>query len=70
MSAQAPGVNRASVLLLNILPGALLALSGTALLTTEARGILSHRPAMHRDAPPAEGTSWHPRSPKGFGHAT
>jgi hypothetical protein len=65
----AMGASRAAVFLLNIVPGALLALSGTALLTTEARGMLSTRPAMRREAPPAEGTSWHPRSRTWFDHA-
>ena len=60
VSAHGPRASRAAVFLLNILPGALLALSGTALLTTEARGMLTHRPAMQRHAPAAEGTSWHP----------
>ena len=61
--------SRAAVILLNMLPGALLASSGTALLTVEARAMFSHRPAMRRDAPPAEGTSWHPPSPQPVGHA-
>jgi hypothetical protein len=60
----AMGASRAAVFVLNIVPGALLALSGTALLTTEARGMLSHRAAIRREAPPAEGTSWHPLRPK------
>jgi hypothetical protein len=70
MSEHGHRASRAAVLLLNVVPGALLALSGTALLTTEARGMLSHRPSIRRDGPPAEGTSWHPRSPKAFSHAT
>jgi hypothetical protein len=69
MNEQGHGASRAAVLLLNMVPGALLALSGTALVTTEARGMLTHRPAMHRDAPPAQGTSWHSASPKIFNHA-
>jgi hypothetical protein len=64
----AMGASRAAVFLLNIVPGALLALSGTALLTSEARGMLSHRPAIRRDAPPAEGTSWHPLRPNPVTH--
>lgn len=64
----AMGASRAAVFLLNVIPGALLALSGTALLTTEARGMMSHRPAMRREAPPAEGTSWHPLRPQAVSH--
>jgi hypothetical protein len=69
MSGRGSRVNRAAVFLLNIVPGALLALSGAALLTTEARGILSHRPAVQRHAPAAEGTSWHPQSRTWFDRA-
>jgi hypothetical protein len=67
ISRQGLRANRAAVLLLNIFPGALLAMSGTALLTAEARVMLSHRPAAIRHyEPAAEGTSWHRRSPKVF----
>jgi hypothetical protein len=53
--------------LLNIVPGAFLALFGAALLTTEARGmVLAHRPAILRQGPAAEGTSWHRTTPKSF----
>ena len=50
--------SRTTVLLLNIVPGALLALFGAALFTTEARGMLTPRPALHNQSPSTEGTSW------------
>jgi hypothetical protein len=62
--------NRAGVFLMNMVPGALLALFGTVLLTTEARAMVSHRPALERHQPATEGTSWHSTSPRDFGHAS
>jgi hypothetical protein len=59
--------NRAAVLLVNMIPGALLALFGAALITTEARGMLTHRPAIRYQAPAAQGTSWHRENPRPFG---
>ena len=53
-------VSRTHVLLLNVVPGALLALIGTALLTTEARAMMPHKTGVERYHPPTEGTSWHP----------
>ena len=50
---------RAAVILLNIVPGALLALFGAALFTTEARGMLAPRPGTRYQVPSTEGTSWH-----------
>ena len=55
-----PGRNRAAVFLMNMLPGALLALFGTVLLTTEARAMVSHRPGIEHRQPAAQDTSWHP----------
>jgi hypothetical protein len=49
-----------AVFLMNIVPGALLALFGTVLLTTEARAMVSHRPVVEHHQPAAEDTSWHP----------
>lgn len=65
-----PGLRatHAAVLLLNMVPGGLLALCGAALVTTQARGVLAHRPAIHSNAPPAEGTSWHPKGATAFDH--
>jgi hypothetical protein len=51
---------RPAVFLMNVVPGALLALFGTFLITTQARAMVSHRPAIQRHQPAAEGTSWHP----------
>jgi hypothetical protein len=50
--------SRSSVLLLNVIPGILLALIGTGLLTAEAHGILSRRSSINRHES-QEGTSWH-----------
>jgi hypothetical protein len=52
--------NRAAVFLMNVVPGALLALFGAVLLTTQARAMVAHRPVIQRRQPAAEGTSWHP----------
>ncbi len=60
LNGQGPRMTRAGVLLLNVVPGALLALLGTGILTAEVRGIVTHRPAFQRHIPAAEGTSWHP----------
>ena len=49
---------RATVLLLNTLPGALLALFGAGLFTTQARAMFAHRPSMHRVAPAEQDTAW------------
>jgi hypothetical protein len=49
---------RATVLVLNILPGALLALFGAGLFTTQARAMFAHRPATHRAAPSEQDTAW------------
>jgi hypothetical protein len=64
MSRRGPRANRAAVFLLNIVPGALLAMSGTALLMAEGRVMLSHRPAIRHYEPAAEGTSWRRESPR------
>jgi hypothetical protein len=57
---------RTRVFFLNVLPGALLALAGTALLTTQAKAMMiPHRNGIQRSRPAPhgaswEGTSWHP----------
>ena len=56
VSRQGPHVNRAAVFLLNIVPGVLLSVSGSALLTAEARVALSHRPAVRHYEPAADDT--------------
>ena len=66
---QGLGASRTTVILLNIVPGALLALFGAALFTTEARGMLTQRPAIQHQAPSAEGTSWHPANTKASNRA-
>lgn len=58
LSGETTRATRSGVLLLNIIPGILLALIGTGLLTAEAHGILSRRPSIERHQSP-EGTSWH-----------
>jgi len=59
INRQGAPASRTSVFLLNVIPGALLALAGTGLLAAQTRGLLSHRPAVHRHGPAEEGTSWH-----------
>jgi len=49
----------AAVILLNMVPGALLALFGAGLFTVEARGMMTRRPGIRYQTPSAEGTSWH-----------
>jgi len=46
------------VFFLNILPGALLALFGAALVTSQAQTILTHRQGIHRRQPATEDTAW------------
>jgi hypothetical protein len=58
LNGQTTRASRSGVLLLNVIPGILLALIGTGLLTAEAHGILSRRPSIQRHQSP-EGTSWH-----------
>ncbi len=58
LNRQTTRTSRGGVLLLNIIPGILLALIGTSLLTAQAHGILSHRPSIERHQSP-EGTSRH-----------
>jgi hypothetical protein len=61
--------NRLTVFLMNIVPGALLALFGTVLLTTQARAMVSHRPNVEHRLPSTEGTAWHPSSSRAFNRA-
>jgi len=49
---------RATVFVLDILPGAVLALFGAGLFTTQARAMFAHRPSMHRVAPAEQDTAW------------
>jgi hypothetical protein len=51
---------RASVLLMNVIPGLLLAVFGTALVTTQLRDVFAPRAVIRHRAPATEGTSWHP----------
>ena len=48
----------------NIVPGALLALFGTGLVTVQTRSLLAHRPDVRRHAPAAQDTSWPKLSPR------
>lgn len=59
LNGETTRASRSGVLLLNIIPGILLALIGTGLLTAEAHGILSRHTSVQRHQPAAEGTSWH-----------
>jgi hypothetical protein len=60
LSEQRHRANRASVLLMNVVPGLLLAVFGTALVTTQLRDIFAPRAAIRHRVPATEGTSWHP----------
>src|ERR1035437_9581326 len=51
--------SRASVLLLNIIPGALLALIGVGILTTAVRAVASDTPPIQRHPATDEGATWH-----------
>ncbi len=53
----------ASVVLRNMLPGALLAVTGAALLTVQAQAVLGAHTGPRRHTPPVEGTSWHRPGP-------
>jgi hypothetical protein len=61
--------NWRTVFLLNAVPGALLALFGTGVLTAEARTVFSHSRTIHHIQPATEGTSWHHTLPKLFDRA-
>lgn len=63
LSGKTTRASRAGVVLLNVIPGILLALLGTGLLTAEVHGILAQQPGIHRRQPSAEGTSWHLHKP-------
>lgn len=60
-----PGASRAGVVLLNVIPGALLALAGAGILMADVHGATSHGAGhgsgIHRHEP-ATGASWHHRS--------
>ena len=60
--------NWAALILLNIVPGAVLALFGAALFVTEARAMVNHRPDIHSTSP-AEGTSLHHNRVRPVTHA-
>jgi hypothetical protein len=53
-------VSRAGVLLLNVIPGAILALIGTGLLTAEAHSLVAHRATIQSHHRASEGASWRP----------
>lgn len=63
LNGQTSRASRTGVLLLNVIPGILLAIAGTGLLSAEVHGILSRQPAIQRHQPAAEGTSWHLHKP-------
>ena len=48
-----------NVVLLNVVPGILLALLGVGLLAAEARSITTRNPVIRHNQPGAEGASWH-----------
>jgi hypothetical protein len=52
-------MNRISVFLLNVVPGALLALVGAGILMADVHGLTHRRPVTEHRRPGAEGTSWH-----------
>jgi hypothetical protein len=58
LNGETTRASRTGVLLLNIIPGILLALIGTGLLTAQVHGFLSHRASIERHQS-QEGTSWH-----------
>lgn len=60
LSEQGPSANRASVLMMNVIPGLLLAIFGTTLVTIQVRDVFAPRPAIRHRVPATEGTSWHP----------
>ncbi len=60
MTGPRPRVSPASVLLLNIIPGALLALIGAGILTAETHSIVSHKHVVPHRRSAGEGVSWHP----------
>jgi hypothetical protein len=62
LNGETTRATRGGVLLLNIIPGILLALIGTSVLTAEAHGFLSHRASVERHQS-QEGTSWHLHKP-------
>jgi hypothetical protein len=61
LNGQTSSPSRKAVLLMNVVPGAVLALVGTGILTTEARSLTSHRPTVQRHEPAAQGAQWHRR---------
>jgi len=63
LSEPQPRENRASVVLTNVIPGLLLAVLGTALVTTQVRGMISPSRMIRHHEPAAHGASWHPVSP-------
>jgi hypothetical protein len=62
LNASGRPATRARLLLLNVIPGALFALAGTALLTNQAKAMMPHNSGVQRYRPETQGTSWHPRS--------
>jgi len=60
IAGSARSVSRTRVFLMNVVPGALLALIGAGILTAETRNILPHRHAAIRQKAAPEGVSWHP----------
>jgi hypothetical protein len=60
LSEQRHRANRLAVLLMNVVPGLLLAVFGTALVTTQLRDVFAPSAVIRHRAPATEGTSWHP----------
>jgi hypothetical protein len=63
LSEPRPRGNGTSVLLTNVVPGLLLAVLGTALVTTEVRDMFAPGHTIRHHEPAAHGASWHPVSP-------
>jgi hypothetical protein len=57
ISVDGPQASRSSVFLMNVVPGALLALVGSGLLTADARVLTHHSNRSH--TPAGQGASWH-----------
>ena len=58
LNGETSRASRTGVLLLNIIPGILLALIGAGVLTAQVEGILAHHQSAERHESP-DGASWH-----------
>ena len=59
LNGETSRASRTGVLLLNIIPGILLALIGAGVLTAQVEGILSHRNRLVERHQSPDDTSWH-----------